>query len=147
MPSPALSPVPTQESPSCLRVKLEQKLQIATWFVPSCSWGGEETGICCPACVRGMLSTENWAMDELLLFWTHLQCSKAPCLSQWQESCHLLLADHTVPVLWGEVSKARFKKQSKLGQKKNNEQGCQNPARTTLWHCQHILNQEKLKIS
>lgn len=48
------------------------------------------------------------------------------CCPQWQESCHLLLADHTVPVLRGVVSEARFEKQSKLGQRKNNEQGCQN---------------------
>lgn len=56
-------------------------------------------------------------------------CSNTHCLfccPQWQESCHLLLAYQTVPALRGVISEARFKKQSKLGQKKNNEWGCQN---------------------
>lgn len=56
-------------------------------------------------------------------------CGSARCLlccPQRQQSCHLLLADHTAPALRGVMSEARFEKQSKLGQKKNNEQGCQN---------------------
>lgn len=54
IPSPALSPVPTKEPPSCLRVK---KFKIATCFLSLCCaflfLGREGTGICCPACVTG----------------------------------------------------------------------------------------------
>lgn len=55
----------------------------------------------------------------------------------------MLLAYQTVPVLGGVINKARFKKQNKLGQKKNNEQECQNTVKDHIMALSAYLKPRK----